>query len=90
MAQNEHTAWQRSAMEFEADMIGLTSFAYSGAADECLHLHSDRWGLPRLGAYEPHRRYATQEAALGYARAVKALAERFLAEQEALAVSSSQ
>ena len=90
MAQNEHTAWQRSAMEFEADMLGLTSFAYSGAADECLHLHSDQWGLPRLGAYEPHRRYATQEAAMVYARAVKALIERFLGEQERLAVSFSE
>lgn len=90
MAQNEHTAWQRSAMEFEVDMLGLTSFAYSGAADECLHLHSDQWGLPRLGAYEPHRRYATQEAAMVYARAVKALVERFLGEQERLAVSFSE
>lgn len=86
MPQNEHAAWQRSAMEFETDMIGMSSFAYSGAADECLYLHSDQWGLLSIGAYEPHRRYATQEAALAYARAVKALAERFLAEQEALAV----
>ena len=85
MAQNEHTAWQRSAMEFEAEMIQLTSFAYSGAADECLHLHSDRWGLPRLGAYEPHRRYATQEAALGYARVC---ARRAVSAEQRLAVQA--
>ena len=49
MVDNEHTAWQRSAMEFETDMLGLTSFAYSGAGDECLHLHSDRGGCRASG-----------------------------------------
>ena len=56
------------------------AFGHTGAADECLFSHDDRWGLPQIGSYEPYRRYKTHEDALNYARAVKALAERFLAE----------
>jgi hypothetical protein len=57
--------------------LNLLSPFYILGRLERVDFDSDRCGLPRLGAYEPHRRYATEEAAQGYARA----------EQEALAVA---
>ena len=37
MSKHDHADWEKSAIDFERNMLGAMSFAYYSAADDLLH-----------------------------------------------------